>query len=522
MNWAVTPASLILLFTASIVTATTALVWRRRTALGGRTLLWLLGVITIWTFTKAMEAASLGFDQKIFWSKLSYLGIAPTAPLLLVFCLIFTGRRRWLSERNMIIFWSIPLLTVILTATNEYHRLIWTGFRTNPIEHLLVYQHGPGFWGYTIYAYLCVITAGFLLVKEYRKRKSPYKGTIGIIFASTLFPLYGNIIYLLGLDPVPGLDTTAVAFAISGIVLTVALLQSNLLDLLPIAHSRLLEYMQDGVIVIDLNNRVLETNPAAAYLLDKLALPIGQDAGKTFEQWPELAKTLIEKPKLPSEVFRPGVLPRYLEVSVTPVLSARGRHDGYLAVLHDITDRKKAEAALEAKSREMEEMSIHDELTHLYNRRYVNQFLEQKFWRSQSYGPPLAIAMIDIDNFKQINDTLGHHAGDDALHAVAGVLRAGLRTNNGERPADIAARMGGDEFLIIMPRADLDDAFAIVERMRAAIRKMFLKMNKLQVSISAGVTSWEPNDTPEEVLHRADELLYRAKQSGRDHVMRSK
>lgn len=521
MIWAITPAALILFVTAVITAGTTILVWRRRSALGGRVLFWLLGAATIWTFTSAMEAASVGLDQKIFWSKLSYLGITPAAPLLLIFCLIFINQRKWLSERNMILFWIIPVVTTILAATNEFHQLIWTGFKIDPFDHLVIYQHGPVFWIYTVYAYLCVIASDLLLIQEYRKPKSPYKSTIGIILVSTLFPWYGNLVYLTGLSPLPGLDTTAVTFSVSGIILAIALLQSHLLDLLPIAHSTLLQYMLDGVIVIDLNNRVLETNPAAAYLLDKLALPIGEEVSETFGAWPELARALLEKPKLPREVLLPGVFPRYLEVSMTAVLSPRGRQDGYLAVMHDVTDRKKVEAALETKSREMEEMSIRDGLTHLYNRRYIDQLLEQEFWTLKQYGPPLSIALIDIDNFKRINDTLGHHSGDEALRAIAGVLRSSLRSDAEDRPVDIAARMGGDEFLIIMPHTDLNGAFAVVDRMRTTIQKMFLAMNKLRVSISAGVTSWEFEERPEEVLRRADELLYKAKERGRNHVIKA-
>lgn len=515
MHWQITSATLILLLTTLIVATATWLIWRRRTALGGKALFWLMSSLFFWSLTGAMEAASVGFDQKIFWSKLSYIGIAPSAPILLIFSLVFTRQRSWITPRRMMVFWVVPILTILLAATNEYHRLIWSKIVLDTSLNLLVYKHGPAFWIYTIYAYLCIAVADFFLIKEYRHAEDYYKYQLAAIIASTIFPFIGSIIYLFGFDPIPGLDTTIVSFAATGIILTAAITQSRFLDLIPVAHRILMQHMQDGVIVIDTSNRVVESNPSAAYLLDKLALPSGEDVFTTFKQWPALVSVLAEKPKLPAEIFLAGSFARYLDIRITAITNLlSNKNDGYLVVLRDITDRRRAESAAEAKSHELERMSITDDLTGLNNRRQANKFLEYEFQFCERYGHPLSVALLDIDDFKLINDRFGHPAGDNALCSVADVLR------NQTRVTDLAARMGGDEFLMVMLNTSLEIAWPVIERIRKTIQNELFTPNQTHISLSAGLTSWCKGDTTEVALERVDRLLYQAKKQGKNRSIK--
>ena len=357
---------------------------------------------------------------------------------MLIFSLVYTHQRNWITPRRLIPFWTIPVITVFMVISNEFQKLIWVKVTLNQSLNLLIYQHGPAFWVYTSFAYLCLALADFILIREYRFAVGFNKNQITAIVASTIFPWLGSITYLFGFDPVPGLDTTIVSFAMTSILLTIAITQSRLFDLLPIAHDLLLQNMQDGVIVLDPSNCVVETNPSAAYLLDKLALPLGGDVMTTFQQWPDLASVLLRKSRLPEEIFLPGSLPRYLDIRVTPITDIQtNKNNGYLAVLRDITDRKKAEAVIEAKSRELERISITDDLTGLFNRRQANKFLEHEFQICERYGHPLSLVLLDIDDFKRINDGFGHRAGDEVIRSVSNILRNNIRTT------DLAARMGG-------------------------------------------------------------------------------
>ena len=518
MAWQVTVPVLILLATAAIVACTAWLVWRRRETPGGYELFWLLGAILIWSLTAAMEATASPLPAKIFWSKVEYIGATSTTPFLLIFCLTFTHRKHWLTKTNMAVLWTMPVIIFLLAATNEWHHLIWTSFEPspNPADNLYIYHHGLAYWVYVSYTYIYAFTAALLILQEYIHTSHIYKSQNGTILFSMLFPWIGSSMYVFELNPIPGLDTTPISFAFTALVIAWGLFSTRLLDLIPIAHDVLIHNMQDGVVVIDPGNRVIEANPATATLLNCAEIPTGRNVYETFSKWPTLASILTQKPDLPNEIILTGDETRYLDVRVTSIINPQGRKDGYLAVLREITGLKQVEFALEEKSFEMERQAITDELTDLYNRRYLEKSLEVEFKKSERYNTELSLALIDVDDFKNINDTFGHRTGDDALRFVADTLKSSLRR------ADIAVRMGGDEFLAIMPLTDLESAWSVIERIRIIIQNESFPTSTSHISISAGVTGWVKGDTPENALKRVDSYLYRAKQSGKNRVIQGK
>ncbi|OYV28152.1 MAG: hypothetical protein B7Z82_03400, partial [Halothiobacillus sp. 20-54-6] len=127
---------------------------------------------------------------------------------------------------------------------------------------------------------------------------------------------------------------------------------------------------------------------------------------------------------------------------------------------------------------------------------------------------PLCLAIWDIDHFKNVNDIFGHQAGDKALHVVGKTL------NKLIRDVDMVARYGGEEFIMILPRANLQQAFVVLERIRETLANTAFRFKDkpLKITLSCGVAEFAPNETSEEVLARADEALYRAKANGRNRT----
>ncbi len=163
------------------------------------------------------------------------------------------------------------------------------------------------------------------------------------------------------------------------------------------------------------------------------------------------------------------------------------------------------------------ELSVIDQLTGLYNRRYMTNQLQQFMQRAVMGSKPLSVMMLDIDHFKRINDTHGHQAGDEVLQEIADRLRQNVR------PMDVVCRPGGEEFLVILPETNGELACAAAERVRRSIAsgEFSVLSDTLQVSItvSAGVASLlGPNDTMSDLIGRADSALYQAKSSGRNRV----
>lgn len=206
------------------------------------------------------------------------------------------------------------------------------------------------------------------------------------------------------------------------------------------------------------------------------------------------------------------------------------------SVLIDVTERNRVDAALrasEAKAHDsnarlrlqldeiaklqtaLKEQAIRDGLTGCFNRRYLDETLEREIRRARRDNEPLSVVMLDIDHFKQLNDTRGHQVGDEALRLVADILRQDIR---GE---DVPCRYGGEEFLILMPRMPLAVAAERAENWRRAIESMCLTSNgaEVRLTVSMGVAAYpEHGATPDELTQSADVALYMAKREGRNRI----
>ena len=163
----------------------------------------------------------------------------------------------------------------------------------------------------------------------------------------------------------------------------------------------------------------------------------------------------------------------------------------------------------------MRQLAITDGLTQVANRRHFDERIHEEIDRSQRYGRPLVLLLLDIDHFKKVNDSYGHPAGDAVLRRVADICRASIRT------LDLVARFGGEEFAILLPETDIPGALQLAERIREEIAAspVVYGPHTIQVTASLGVAATENGDRDsEQLLKAADEMLYAAKQGGRNQV----
>ena len=174
---------------------------------------------------------------------------------------------------------------------------------------------------------------------------------------------------------------------------------------------------------------------------------------------------------------------------------------------------------LERANKELLDLSNKDYLTKVYNRRYFNDYSEKAIELINRNNQDLSIIAIDIDRFKKINDTFGHNMGDEVLIKVANILRSSIRKS------DIVARFGGEEFVILLINASLDEATSIAEKIRVTIEKTIIKVDNREIRITSsfGVATLnkENNEEITTTLQRADDLLYIAKKHGRNEVVNS-
>jgi len=173
-------------------------------------------------------------------------------------------------------------------------------------------------------------------------------------------------------------------------------------------------------------------------------------------------------------------------------------------------------AQLERELADVSKLVKSDELTQVLNRRGLNEAMEIEAARSDRDGTPLSVALLDVDNFKLLNDTHGHDVGDSALKHLAKIVRTTVR------PTDIVARFGGEEFVVLLPDTRSAEAAEVMVRVqRQLTRTYFLENNsRLLITFSAGVTERNPREDMNVVVARSDEALYKAKDGGKNLVVR--
>ncbi len=193
---------------------------------------------------------------------------------------------------------------------------------------------------------------------------------------------------------------------------------------------------------------------------------------------------------------------------------AQRSHDELIVARKQAQEAEERVRELEQKLEQTSELVHSDQLTGALNRRGMEETLEREIKRSERQQTPVSLALLDIDNFKQLNDTLGHQAGDRALVHMAKVIKDALR------PTDAVARYGGEEFIIILPDTDLPEGVETVTRLQRELTKMFFmhENKRLLITFSAGVALRNNNEEAEVVIARADQAMYRAKKSGKNRV----
>jgi PAS domain S-box-containing protein len=372
MNWEMNLYAAILLIAGAASLGLSIFGWSRRRNPGGWALSVLMAGIAWWSFNGAIEAAVIAPAAKILAAKFQYLGIASTGPLWLLFALAHGQRLGCVSRRAQAFLWLVPTILVVLAFTNERHGLVWTSIR--PVSDqpgaLLIYGHGPAVWANLVFAYALILLATGILVRDALRLSGVFrKQTVWLLIGAAM-PWLGNVAYMFRLGP-PGLDLTPLAFMAAGACLAVSLLRYRLLDVVPIAHDELFARMADCVLVLDLENRILDLNPAARRLIGAPADVIGRSLVELLTPWPDfaaLAPGLLADGG--EDVIRCPEIERWLDVRTSELRDANGSATGRLVVLRDITPLKAAEeerfASLERIGRQQHavvEMAVNPSIT---------------------------------------------------------------------------------------------------------------------------------------------------------------
>ncbi len=506
--------------------------WRRRRATAGRPLFVLLLASAVWAATYALTWLSTDLADQIFWLNATYFGVVVIPLALLAFTLQYTGKGDWLTRRRLGWLAIQPILTFLVVWSNPLHYWFHASFM--PLELggfvALGWTRGPWFWFNVVYSYGMLLAAFVLLLREMAQVPPGFRSQIRMIVIAFIWPWVASIVTQFGLNPWPELDLTPIAFSLTGILILYGLYFHRLLDLVPVARSQVLENMQDGVLVLDLQRRVVDMNPAANAMLGVTRQQaIGEPVEAAFVHFPQALEVFLGKGSAQDVARLPGNPDRYIDVRLSRLEDKAGRRLGYLVVGRDITDAHLREEELrQANQRlqgqfkeiqtlqvELREQAIRDPLTGLHNRRFLDEALLPIFETAVSNQQPVSMVMVDLDRFKNLNDEYGHHAGDLVLQQLAQLL---MRFSRG---GDVVCRYGGEEILAVLPGVGAEVAARRVEEWRAAWAGLVIEHadHRLQTTFSAGVAAFPIHGTDsDDVLRAADRALYAAKDAGRNRV----
>lgn len=524
-------------FISTLLNAMVAFVaFTRRHQAGGWSLAGFMLSVTIWSGMATIQYSTTTLAANIFWAKMLYWGILQMPVWYLFFSFEFNGLQRWITWKNAALLCVIPVISLGLVWTNELHGLVWPSYTLMADGHSYLYTSGPVLLFLIAgYSYVLLGVGSYFLARTVLGLPSIFRKQIYLIICGISAPWIFNVIYLSGMGPFR-IDPTPVVMSVSGFFFLLALFQYQLLDIAPVARHTVVDTLPDGVIVLDSVGRLADINPEAKKILGiKGSAVIGKKFSDQLINFPELEAVLggIFPMTETATVLRDDA-GSFLSVNFSPIFILPEKKarvfGGQIITLRDVTelmrtqeDLRKANTTLQQQldvneklRSQLSEQAIHDPLTGLHNRRYLNEIFNYEIARAHRGMYGLSVFFIDIDNFKKVNDTFGHSVGDQVLIKLGQYLLANARAG------DVVCRYGGEEFLMLMPGLEKEDILTRTQALSAGAHSLDVLGDgrELRITVSIGGAVY-PHDgsTAEELIKAADNRQYEAKRMGRNRVV---
>ncbi len=420
------------------------------------------------------------------------------------------GKGHWLNLVRFAIAFSFVM--AIAVATNEAHHLYYESIdiETSDVFAVAKIRNGPLFYAQTAFYFLCNIATTVIFARRHASSNDLERRRIRILLAASVVSFaepfaYQFIVNAWGIDAGP-FFLTAVCMLV-----TYGVLRYGLFDVRNLVRRMIFDTMENAVIVIVPKQEIVDWNPAVHQYFPSADKDLARKClSSVSDELAALSESMSFASTAALSVSVAGSQ-RCLSVTKMRVLLRPDYAIGTALILHDITEEKRHVEMLE-------ELATSDSLTGIYNRRQWTLLAGAEMERAKQEKRHLSVLMIDIDFFKEVNDTWGHAVGDAALKSVTTTISGVLRVS------DIFGRWGGEEFAIVLPGVKLADAVVTAERLRRSIAKSTLSFGTAKISITVSIGIAAIKNIPEEtedidsILRRADAALYRAKGYGRNRI----
>lgn len=470
-------------------------------------ILWVLFAAFLWNFFLILEFMVSTIELKLFYAKIQYIGIVwlPIAWLALV---VELSSYRF-SKRFFIASSIPPVVFLIFIFLVPQPNAFWgiPTIETTSIFPMMNFHYGPLFYyGFLPFSYLMALISIIILWRSYGNNQPHYRRQKLLLTIVLLLPGLTNLLYNFDISPIKGLNLSTATLTISGGLFYIILYRNFLLDLVPVTRDQIVENLDEAVLIFNAQNRLIDFNHSAATLFCLGRNSIGTSVDELgIAELTQCVENLQDEDSK-THAHIQGLI---YDISLSFVLDHNSEFcQAIIVMLRDITQEQ-------LLNQQLQILAQRDSLTGLYNRHTF-------FFRSKELihaNPTLHISaiMIDLDNFKAINDTYGHTYGDLILQTIGEALLT-LVT-----PTIIAGRLGGDEFVVMTTEQDLKD---LASRLSSRVydRLHIVAKEELNPTLSIGVSTIDLatsgiDDPLEYLLNQADLAMYQAKSQGKDKIV---
>lgn len=483
----------------------------------------LLGILAVWLLAEAIALLLPRNDSSLWATGAAHAALIAVGPALLWTALHAAGRAAIVTVWARITVLAIPTLSAAVLLTNHLHGLLWvpTGWVTHGAISAVRLEVGPWWSVQGLHTLGCALAAGWLLARVYHRAWPGYAREALALALGFAAPAIGCAVVAAseGLETLP---CAALGIAIVAPGLFQTLRPDPLESLLTRMQGTVFDALGDAIALIDSERRIVYANPHAQALLHKASPSEPWRAGRALSHyWARLAQ-LLRDPEIGSNeiTLLHDSSTWFYEVRVTEAPTTDRVRNARLVVLRDVSERRRAE-------RTVRQLAFYDGLTGLANRHLFARQLAIAIGSARANRHSLALLYLDLDHFKNVNDTLGHAAGDAVLRDVAERLRVGVRASDvvgrlgRKNPQGGLARLGGDEFAILLPKVPSPEiAAAIAERLLQQLTRTVEGSDRPAAGgASIGVALFPQDaDDAETLMKNADAALYHAKDRGRNQV----
>ncbi|MGF7184658.1 diguanylate cyclase (GGDEF)-like protein/PAS domain S-box-containing protein [Desulfitispora alkaliphila] len=608
-----------LLLVAVMYLAMACIVTRFKSVEGSISFAALMLAASIYSVGYFFELRSNDLETAFVWLRIQYFGLAFIPALWITFVVRYCGYSRWLKPPLVVMIWAIPIITLAMINTSHMHSYFYSNISIEQINGLTISFFGKGsmYWLHIGFISFSFMFSSLMLIYTYYNSVEKNKNRFLLLFVGSLVPGITFLLYLFNKTPI-NIDLSPFALSFTGIIYIYNFFSFKMFNFLSEAHSNVFASIQDAILVVDSNGKIVDINLAAeAYFGNKSELT-GLAIDKIFDKFVEQPVSLECGERITEKVYKMKHDERWIATNVSCLIDSEGIPQGKIIIIRDITERKLSEIALQKseekfrsifehsplgiynfdndgvlidcndnfvriigskrqdiiglrtlelpdkkivmaikktldgeltqyednytsvtgnkktpiralfaplfcqdkkliggvgiiedntervmREKQLEYLSLRDKMTGIYNRAFFEVEIK-RLQKSREY--PISIISCDVDGLKIINDTMGHERGDRILKNCAKILKQSLRES------DILARVGGDEFAIILLKTDHEVGEQIIRRIKHKVEQYNQEAKELPLSISLGVGTAVDNNIPlEEAMKEADQKMYHEK-----------